>query len=86
VNRSSHPESNYRRQTPGWIGPVIALALSLLAFAAQWGVFNAKMDNLTERVSEWIVEQRENRSIQHDNARRISVLEGRITGLGAMPR
>ena len=70
--------SRETRRSPSWFGPAIALALAFLAFAVQWGVFNARMDNLTARVAEWMAEQAENRRIQQSNAMRISNLEGRL--------
>ena len=68
-----------------WVGALVTIAIALLAFAMQWGVVMTKLDQVEERLDEFIVEARSLRQEYQDVERRVSYLEGLINAGRSTP-
>jgi len=63
-----------------WAGVVFTASVAVLAFAVQWGVVMAKLEQVEKRLDEFIVEARMLRTEYQRIERRVSFLEGRYHG------
>jgi len=63
-----------------WAGVFVTIVIAALAFTVQWGVVTTKLDHVEKRLDELIVEARALRSEYQAVERRVSYLEGRISG------
>jgi len=67
---------------PRWLSVLIPVVLAVLAVTVQWGVVTTKLDHVEQRLDELIVEARALRSEYQSIERRVSYLEGRLSGGG----
>lgn len=65
-----------------WAGVVLTIVLAAVAVTVQWGVVTTKLDHVEQRLDELIVEARALRSEYQSIERRVSYLEGRLSGGG----
>ncbi len=75
--RASKPNGTVR-----WAGVLLTVVLAGLAVTVQWGVVTTKLDHVEQRLDELIVEARGLRSEYQSIERRVSYLEGRLSGGG----
>ena len=77
VERASKPNGAVRLA-----GVVVTVVLACLAVTVQWGVVTTKLDHVEQRLDELIVEARALRTEYQSIERRVSYLEGRLSGGG----
>ena len=61
---------------PGWAGVIVTAGIAVIAFAVQWGVVTAKLDAMTRRLDEFLVEARALRTLYQGVETRLAFLEG----------
>ncbi|MBI1374495.1 MAG: hypothetical protein GC159_17395 [Phycisphaera sp.] len=64
---------------------ILTLLLALLAVSVQWGMVNARLDQMDKRLDELIFETRGLRDEYRDIDRRLSFLEGQKSGGNPKP-
>ena len=77
AERPSKPSGTAR-----WAGVIITVVFATLAVTVQWGVVTTKLDHVEQRLDELIVEARALRTEYQSIERRVSYLEGRLSGAG----
>lgn len=64
-----------------WAGVIVTIILAAGAMTIQWGVVTTKLQQLEKRMDEFIGEARSIRSEYQAMERRVSYLEGKVSGL-----
>lgn len=66
-----------------WAGVLLTIILAAGAMTIQWGVVTTKLQQLEKRMDEFIGEARSIRSEYQAMERRVSYLEGKVSGMAA---
>lgn len=66
-----------------WAGVLVTIILAAGAMTIQWGVVTTKLQQLEKRMDEFIGEARFIRSEYQAMERRVSYLEGKVSGMAA---
>ncbi|MBX3403804.1 MAG: hypothetical protein KF699_10380 [Phycisphaeraceae bacterium] len=66
-----------------WAGVLVAIILAAGAMTIQWGVVTTKLQQLEKRMDEFIGEARSIRGEYQAMERRVSYLEGKVSGMAA---
>lgn len=77
-------EGNGRNGTKArWAGVLVTIILAAGAMTIQWGVVTTKLQQLEKRMDEFIGEARSIRNEYQAMERRVSYLEGKVSGMAA---
>lgn len=66
-----------------WAGVLVTIILAAGAMTIQWGVVTTKLQQLEKRMDEFIGEARSIRGEYQAMERRVSYLEGKVSGMAA---
>jgi len=66
-----------------WAGVLVTIILAAGAMTIQWGVVTTKLQQLEKRMDEFIGEARSIRAEYQAMERRVSYLEGKVSGMAA---
>jgi len=66
-----------------WAGVLVTIILAAGAMTIQWGVVTTKLQQLEKRMDEFIGEARTIRTEYQAMERRVSYLEGKVSGMAA---
>ncbi|MCC6425709.1 MAG: hypothetical protein IT435_02690 [Phycisphaerales bacterium] len=66
-----------------WAGVLVTIILAAGAMTIQWGVVTTKLQQLEKRMDEFIGEARTIRAEYQAMERRVSYLEGKVSGMAA---
>ena len=66
-----------------WAGVLVTIILAAGAMTIQWGVVTTKLQQLEKRMDEFIGEARSIRAEYQAMGRRVSYLEGKVSGMAA---
>ncbi len=66
-----------------WAGVLVTIILAAGAMTVQWGVVTTKLQQLEKRMDEFIGEARAIRTEYQAMERRVSYLEGKVSGMAA---
>ncbi|GJQ30440.1 MAG: hypothetical protein HBSAPP03_23240 [Phycisphaerae bacterium] len=66
-----------------WAGVLVTIILAAGAMTVQWGVVTTKLQQLEKRMDEFIGEARSIRAEYQAMERRVSYLEGKVSGMAA---
>ena len=66
-----------------WAGVLVTIILAAGAMTVQWGVVTTKLQQLEKRMDEFIGEARSIRGEYQAMERRVSYLEGKVSGMAA---
>jgi len=66
-----------------WAGVFVTIILAAGAMTIQWGVVTTKLQQLEKRMDEFIGEARSIRAEYQAMERRVSYLEGKVSGMAA---
>ncbi|MBL9030123.1 MAG: hypothetical protein JNM80_00270 [Phycisphaerae bacterium] len=66
-----------------WAGVLVTIILAAGAMTIQWGVVTTKLQQLEKRMDEFIGEARSIRTEYQAMERRVSYLEGKVSGMAA---
>lgn len=66
-----------------WAGVLVTIILAAGAMTIQWGVVTTKLQQLEKRMDEFIGEARSIRNEYQAMERRVSYLEGKVSGMAA---
>ena len=69
-----------------WAGVLVTIILAAGAMTIQWGVVTTKLQQVEKRLDEFIGEARSIRADYQAMERRVSYLEGKVSGLMAAAR
>ncbi len=67
-----------------WASVVLTILLAAGAMTVQWGVVTTKLQQLEKRMDEFIGEARSIRAEYQSMERRVSYLEGKVSGMASM--
>ena len=76
-------EGNGQNGSARWAGVVVTVVLAAGAMTIQWGVVTTKLQQLEKRMDEFIGEARSIRNEYQAMERRVSYLEGKVSGMAA---
>lgn len=66
-----------------WAGVLVTIILAAGAMTIQWGVVTTKLQQLEKRMDEFLGEARTIRTEYQAMERRVSYLEGKVSGMAA---